>query len=63
MINSGTRLIPDGFWFLDPLKVLSILGKKLFRNMSVLRNIVRDRDEKHVVIIHLKLTSMDDILK
>ena len=35
MINSGTRLIPDGFGFLDPLEELSILGNMLFRSMSV----------------------------
>ena len=35
VINSGTRLIPDGFCFLDPIEELSILGNMLFRNMSV----------------------------
>ena len=33
VINSGTRLIPDGFCFLDPLEELSILGNMLFRSM------------------------------
>ena len=33
--DSGTRLIPDGFCFLDPLEELSILGNMLFHNMSV----------------------------
>ena len=33
--KSGTRLIPDGFCFLDPLEELSILGNMLFRSMSV----------------------------
>ena len=43
MINSGSRLIPDGFCFSDPLEEqLSILGNMLFRSMSVLRDIVRD---------------------
>ena len=41
MINSGTRLIPDGFCFLGPLEELSILGNML-RSMSVKRDIVRD---------------------
>ena len=35
VINSGTRLIPDGLCFLDPLKELSILGNLFFRSMSV----------------------------
>ena len=35
VINSGTRLIPDVFCFLDPLEELSILGNMLFRSMSV----------------------------
>ena len=36
MINSGTtRLIPDGFFFLDPLEELSILGNMLFGSISV----------------------------
>ena len=36
MINSDTRLIPDGFDFLDPFEELSILGNMLFRsNASV----------------------------
>ena len=35
MINSGTRLIPDGLLLLDPLEELSILGNMLFRSMSV----------------------------
>ena len=34
MINSGTRLIPDGFCFLDPLEELSILGNMLFHSMK-----------------------------
>ena len=29
MINSGTRLIPDGFCFLDPLEELSIKKIKI----------------------------------
>ena len=41
-INSGTRLIPDGFCFLDPLEELSILGNMLFCSMSVKRDMVRD---------------------
>ena len=39
VINSGTRLIPDGFCFLDPLEELSILGTMLFHSMSVYRMI------------------------
>ena len=35
IINSGTRLIPDGFCFLDPLEELSLLGNMLFRSTSV----------------------------
>ena len=35
VINSGTRLIPDGFCFLDHLDELSILGNKLCCSMSV----------------------------
>ena len=35
MINSGTRLIPDGVCFLDSLEELSILGNMLFPSMSV----------------------------
>ena len=42
MINSDTRLIPDGFGFLDPLEELSILGNMLFRSTSVKRDIVQD---------------------
>ena len=42
VINSGNRLIPDGFCFLDPLEELSILGNMLFRSMSVLRDILWD---------------------
>ena len=33
--NSGTWLIPDGFYFLDPLEELSLLGNILFHTMSV----------------------------
>ena len=51
VINSDIRLIQDGFCFLNPLEEPSILGNMLFRSMSVLRNIVRDWAEKHVVII------------
>ena len=42
MLHSGTKLIPDGFCFLDPLEELSILGNVLFRSMSVERDILRD---------------------
>ena len=41
VINFGTRLIPDGFCFLDPLNELSILGN-MFRRMSVYRDIKRN---------------------
>ena len=37
VINFGTRLIPDGFCFFDPLEELSIVGNMLFRSMSVLK--------------------------
>ena len=33
VINSGTRLIPVGFCFFDPLEELSTLGNILFRSM------------------------------
>ena len=42
MINSSTRLIPDGFCFLDPLEELSILGNMLFDSMPVERDKVPD---------------------
>ena len=42
VINSGTRMIPDEFCFLDPLEELSILGNILFRSMSVSSDIVQD---------------------
>ena len=34
VINSGTRLLSDGVYFLDPLEELSILGNILFRSKS-----------------------------
>ena len=42
VINSGTRLIPDGFCFLDPLEELSVSGNMLFRSMLVYKDKVRD---------------------
>ena len=35
VINYGTRFIPGGFCFLDPLEELSISGNIMFRSMSV----------------------------
>ena len=35
MINTGTRFIPDGFCFWDPLERLFIIGNMLFVIVSL----------------------------
>ena len=54
MISSGTRLIPDGFCYSDPLEELSILENMLLRSMSY---------SVGLSYYSWKLTSKDDILK
>ena len=42
MKNSGTRMIPDGFCFLEPLEEPSILGNMLFHIMPVKKDKVQN---------------------
>ena len=62
MINSGTRLIPDGFCFLDPPEELSIRGNMLFVVASLKGYSARLSCET-CSYYSLKLTGKDDILK
>ena len=62
MINSGTRLIPDGFCFLDPLEELSILGNMLFRSIISLKGYSGGLSWETCNYYSLKLSRKDDIL-
>ena len=42
MINSSTRLIPDGFCLLDPLEKLSTLRNMAFCSMSIKDRVCKD---------------------
>ena len=46
MINTGTRLIPDGFCFWDPLEELSIIGNMLFVIVSLKGYSAQNEKEK-----------------
>ena len=63
MINSSTRLIPDGVCILDPLEELSILGNMLFRSIVSLKGYSAGLSWETCSYYSLKLTGKDDILK
>ena len=60
--NSGTRLILDGFCFLDPPEELSILGNMLFVVAS-LKGYSARLSWETCSYYSLKLTGKDDIFK
>ena len=57
VINSGNSLIPDGFFFLDSLEELSLLGNMLLKGYSA------GLSCETCSYYSLELTGKDDILK